>query len=601
MNGPMLGRSMPPPPGGPNNGVPQLTLDVVAQQVNAGDPEGFYQQAQAFDKVANDLQDTVDQFRGFARGVRGGWSGDTAEAAQAYMDSVAAQAVRLLATMSHPNYGDLLRQAGDALANSQRQLALLLAARTQRPTDRTQYDYQARIILNDLSETYVIVGNQLAEMPGLTNLPGQAPPPPHMTGIPYQAPASGGQSTSDTGPGAAGPVGSGPWMVPGGSEVTPGGWMPGAGWSPGPEQSIDQPARLTSHVTPYPAATTPDAGLAGLGGGWYPDRPTPANAGGVIGRRPAGTGPSDAEPDDTAPSSLGRSNSGGSRQRREHKATKPGHHVSAGSGNRHPAGSTASTVDSPESGTRQPTVGGPSGGAAQMYGMLPASTAPAAYQSPQVSTTSSAVSPTGQSVPTPNAGTAAVPALGSATVPMTGSTTATSAGSTPSLPGAPANPASGSGESISANTGPTGRGPTPPPAQGIPAAAQAAGLGNPHTGAAGLGDVPNPQVQSPTEIAASHGLLSPSATPDTPQSAADSATLASANATTSGTGVPMTPMTGGLAPGLTDAPRQHVVPLAAEPGAWGPADGLPAVLGRALPQPNDLEPDESADNPRETR
>ena len=58
----------------------QLGLAAIVAEVNAGDPQSFYQEADAFTQVVNHLQDVVSQFRNQTRQLDSAWSGSSADA-----------------------------------------------------------------------------------------------------------------------------------------------------------------------------------------------------------------------------------------------------------------------------------------------------------------------------------------------------------------------------------------------------------------------------------------------------------------------------------------------------------------------------------------
>ena len=166
----------------------QLTVDEVAQLLATVDPESFYRQAEVIDGLVNHLQDTVDRYRNQLRHLEQAWGGGgTAQADR--LDSLGWQVDGLLNALREPSYPTLLRQAGDAAAESRQRLQLLqqhgqavptpehAAAPTPRdavapaappPAGQSDDDHKAQQILQDLSDVYSRVGRELSMLPERT-------------------------------------------------------------------------------------------------------------------------------------------------------------------------------------------------------------------------------------------------------------------------------------------------------------------------------------------------------------------------------------------------------------------------------------------------
>lgn len=218
---PVLGREpVTPVPPGPAADLPP-TMDQVSQLLTQADPATFYQRADQFDRLAGGLQRVADLFRKHVLSDDDLWQGASAQAFGAEMTDVSGAVDKLSQDAYGPAYGILLRRSGDALANGQQRLRDLYLRRGQDPApDATQYDQQARQIVQDIAIAYEDVGRAVIAYdngsPTGLGPSGSAPPATAArwwaggTGTTYPAV---GDSTTGQVPTVNQPAGTQDWSV----------------------------------------------------------------------------------------------------------------------------------------------------------------------------------------------------------------------------------------------------------------------------------------------------------------------------------------------------------------------------------------------------
>ena len=159
-----------------------MTLDQAWALVERDDPQDWYLQAAAFDRAHSAFVEIEAGFAKHARAVTEVWQGSVAAGYSAWIENMTS----LLDTLSHgSSYGNLLRQAGDALALGQRRLHDLQLQRTQQPgADGASIDAQARQALSDLATVYEQVGRGMTDGPTTLDAPSPPSVPSMLTGRP---------------------------------------------------------------------------------------------------------------------------------------------------------------------------------------------------------------------------------------------------------------------------------------------------------------------------------------------------------------------------------------------------------------------------------
>jgi hypothetical protein len=156
-------------------------LDTVERQVLSVRPEAFYHQAASFDAVARAFGDIGDRFRAALRQLEEAWIPYRADAPPPVVSLRSTVAIEVLDELRAPEFGVLLRAAGDSLATAQARLRDL---RAQRAADQaagassgTAYDGLARLVLERVSTDFVDVGHGLLRLTGAAGPQGPVPAP----------------------------------------------------------------------------------------------------------------------------------------------------------------------------------------------------------------------------------------------------------------------------------------------------------------------------------------------------------------------------------------------------------------------------------------
>ncbi len=550
------------------------TLETVTRQVAAGDPESLYRQARLFARVVNDLQSAVDGVRQQARRLEVAVRGASAQAAALALERLAIRLDQMLAVLRDPDYAELTRRAGDALAESQRRLRLVGAQRSELPADSARQDYQAWLILRELSAAYRMIGARMAALPPQPGVfaGGLSPAAPEDRQV---ADVPSGSAAPRAGMVEMAPMALVALAPPDQAGLAPAGFRQGERW---------QGDLLTSPggVAAAPAALALGRrapGLAGGGdpapGGIGPGQSLLAGRRGPSGAQGAGVMSALATPPIVEGAGVvGRPPAAGRAGEVVElaEAAAPGLPWSAPGG---PAQAGVTALGAPVLGS--PVVGGPSASPAggrrvTSRGRTRPVRRPAALTSPgPAAPPPPAPVPTDAPINVPAvAGPPPAPAALSA--PSLGPSTAVSPPGPSISPGQP--PLSAPPPTLHLAGGPAGPIPSTPPTSTFPGAATPVALAPD----AGLAVVPTPDAPAaappdhlapvtPTPGSAPSGPLGAPATPDA----------------SAGVGRPM-PMYGGFGPGmaagLDEGPRQPHVTLAADPHCWGLPHAPPAVLGR---------------------
>ncbi|WP_166459574.1 WXG100 family type VII secretion target [Amycolatopsis pithecellobii] len=626
------GEATPPPPQPP----PDLpNLDQVLTIVGADSPERWYQQASKFDQVNQRVGDVSDQFRREFKNFGELWHGNAAGAYGGQADRLAGLVDQL---QQNPDYGGLLRRAGDALSMAQQRLGDLQAQRAG-GGDPALLDQQARQILNDLATAYGDIGQWIGqgitadEVTSATN----TPPPPYAGAEQEQqggggAAQGGGHGGGATGHGTHDPAaGMGPMFVVGatGQQLGATG-QPGA---PGPAGVLGRTGTTgtTTQIGRHPGVgrhsgevqLTGDGRLTGAEAGPLgvssatggQERPMGAH------RRKDDDCETDEQPagwlpgnDGAATSALGRP----APRRQAPKSDEQGHLEHKRS--KKPQEHEEKKKDNTEQAEDQTTPEAQESPAIPVTSSAPA---PAAHHSAPLTAQATPVSHTvvpGHHGPAPLAAQAApVPPstmAGGVTPPAPAGPEMTPAAQL--SPAHPVPPGPGpAGPPPVPNTGPAGHSPVPhmPPGMGPAGASPAPHMPPPGPGPSGphLAQGPGPSAphlpSSPGPTG--HEAVTPVAPrpgPTTPpvhnlaglSASSTEGTVAPVNRANpethagqapaphgmSGQGMPMTPMSGARGmPERTNPAHDPSGSLHADPDAWGGGDIPQAVLGRPRPAP----------------
>jgi hypothetical protein len=194
MTGEVLGRQRPVQSATPSSSAGQPDLDTVYQELLAGKPEDFYEQAGQIDRILDQMADGAGQFGNHSRNLEEVWKGAGWAGYSAAMDWLSSHLDQLTQSLRTPGYGSLLRQTGDVLASGQRRIRDLKSQRDQQAagdpagaaTDAHRYDYLAQQIMQDVRSSYVRIGGQFAHLPDYTSQGNRTwsagnPPPPEVT------------------------------------------------------------------------------------------------------------------------------------------------------------------------------------------------------------------------------------------------------------------------------------------------------------------------------------------------------------------------------------------------------------------------------------
>ncbi len=139
------------------------TLDTVAAQILAGQPDTLYQQAAQFDTANRTVQDIATGFTVQLRRIDEYWRPRTRS--ETWAQSRAAL-VTVLDQLQCPEYGPLLRRAGAALTAAQARIRELQMRRAASLPG--QYDHEAAAIRHDLTQHLTEVGEALPALPERT-------------------------------------------------------------------------------------------------------------------------------------------------------------------------------------------------------------------------------------------------------------------------------------------------------------------------------------------------------------------------------------------------------------------------------------------------
>lgn len=116
----------------PQTGEPlPPTFEQIAFLINAADPEMYYQRAVAFDKAQQGFRTLAQDLRRVNRIEFANWDGVVADSARQRLHEITGNVTEVLSAVGTPAYGDLMRMAGDSLANSQRRINTLVAQRAE--------------------------------------------------------------------------------------------------------------------------------------------------------------------------------------------------------------------------------------------------------------------------------------------------------------------------------------------------------------------------------------------------------------------------------------------------------------------------------------
>jgi hypothetical protein len=221
-------------------------MDSVAAQILAAEPDSLYRQAAQFDLATLTVQDLAAGFAGALRRVDESWR--SCGRSQPLETSYSGIGM-VLDQLQCPEYGPLLRRAGEALAAAQAQIRELQTRRMRdrvgSPTASTagEYDRQAALVRRDLAQRLSGVGGALPPVPertvsgttigihatstpgdgGATDAPAStiqnppAGPPGPSTAIPAPSAHTGGQTVVSAAIGRSGAL-----PPPGGLPPPPG-------------------------------------------------------------------------------------------------------------------------------------------------------------------------------------------------------------------------------------------------------------------------------------------------------------------------------------------------------------------------------------------
>lgn len=195
MTSDVLGRGLEPAALTPQNAAAQLDLDTAFAQLMAGDPQGFYDRASIWDRIANDLGDHAGRFANEVRNAEQIWQGQGWNAYANNSEDLSQHLTTLNQALLEPGYANLLRQLGDTLSSGQQRMQDLKNQRDEASAsdpgqalgDKNRYDYLAQQIMQDVQNSYVQVGLRFNELPSYTFLGnhtwslGAPPPPPEIT------------------------------------------------------------------------------------------------------------------------------------------------------------------------------------------------------------------------------------------------------------------------------------------------------------------------------------------------------------------------------------------------------------------------------------